>query len=183
MIILHVCYMFFYMLHVFRLRWTMPSARGPRRIMAHFKKRREYMSQVIHYTKRQCKLLQHTNIDINKYGDWGLPSVHQLRTHLEIVTSISLSSRYRFAEQMYQKQSSSVCCFFTSWNKTLPSSPTSAAGDLKPTNQQRDNEARPPTGKDHRHIFALTPSLHGIRMLTSDRATMNTLHPDSCNSQ
>lgn len=89
----------------------MPSARGPRRNMAHFKKRREYMSQVIHYTNRQCKLLQHTNIDINRYGDWGLPSVHQLRTHLEIVTSISLSSRYRFAEQMYQKQSS--CLFFS----------------------------------------------------------------------
>lgn len=71
-----ICYMYF------RFRWTMPSARGPRRIMAHFKKRREYMSQVIHYTNRQCKLVQHTNIDINRYGDWGLPSVHQLRTHL-----------------------------------------------------------------------------------------------------
>lgn len=120
-----ICYMYF------RFCWTMPSARGPRRIMAHFKKRREYMSQVIHYTNRQCKLVQHTNIDINRYGDWGLPSVRQLRTHLEIVTSISLSSRYRFAEQMYQKQSSSVSFFslflffflFTSWNKTLPSSP------------------------------------------------------------
>lgn len=34
-----------------------------------FQNRREYMSQVIHYTNKQCKLLRHTNIDINIYGD------------------------------------------------------------------------------------------------------------------
>lgn len=123
--------------------------------------------------------LRHTNI--YRYISWPKFVINTLllsllfeNTFIKHYINI-VYSRYLFAEQMHQLQSSCVCVFTITSLKQhdIPSSPTSAAGSVEPTTPNEITQH--PRSEKLQHVSVSFLSLrYSIIMLVSMWAPMNT---------